>query len=258
LLGFSGFSMGNFGRVVLMALKQFLALTLALIPASGHAECETEAIKARQMIMASGPFEYSGKLIRQSGPSEQQRGFAWGYVGEYIDQGNGQPEQQLSGLIEPLRAHHILNKHRAFYVTGLSVREEIAIGEQIWLRSDTGWFQPITLHQPQQALISWQELSRYYIVSAKCLGPIEVEGKSLIGYELQYGTIRSFMANRTLREQVFAEPGTGLTVRLEQIYPDEHGVLTFHYDAAIKIEPPKVEANAPEVPVFHFGAATKF
>jgi hypothetical protein len=241
-----------------MALKQFLALTLALIPASGRAECETEAIKARQMIMASGPFEYSGKFISQNRLSEQQGEWARGYGDEYIDQGNGQTEKKLSGLIEPLRAHNILNKQKAY---GLFVHEEIAVGEQMWLRSDTGWFQPITLLQPQQAHISWHELSGYYIVSAKCLGPVEVEGKSLIGYELQYGTRHAYqgaIALRTLREQVFAEHTTGMTVRLEQIYPDEHGVVTFRYDAAIKIEPPKVEANAPEVPVIRFGTSTKF
>jgi hypothetical protein len=239
-----------------MALKQSLALALALVPAAARAGCETEAVKARQMIMASGPFQYSGKYVRQNSLSEQQRGWAWDYAGEYIDQGNGQSEQQLSGFIEPRRAHQILNKRRAAF--GVLALEEIAIGEQVWLKGDAGWFKPITIRPVHQGLFPWHELYGYYIISAKCLGPVEVEGRSLIGYELQYGTIQSAGILRSVREQVFAEPETGLTVGLEQIYPAEHGVLTFRYDEAIKIEPPKVEANAPEVPVFRLGSATKF
>jgi hypothetical protein len=133
------------------------------------------------------------------------------------------------------------------------VLEEIAIGEQTWLKGDVGWFQPMTLPRPLPVRFLFRDLSGY-IVSAKCLGPVDIEGKNLIGYELQYATMPEY---GILRDQVFVEPGTGLTVRLEQIYPAEHGVITFRYDATIKIEPPKVEANAPEVQVFHLGGAAK-
>jgi hypothetical protein len=256
-----------------MALKHFLLLALALIPAAARAGCETEAVKARQMIMASGPFQYSGKYVRENGLSEQKRGWYSDVRGEYIDQGNGQSEQKLEGLIEPGQAHHILNRLQTS--SKPFVLEEIAIGEQTWLKGDTGWFQPFTNHvleivpphaplrmpanmQLLDMVFPWQQLPGY-IVSAKCLGPIEVEGKNLIGYELQYGKVFLYGSVRSLGEQVFAEPETGLTVRLEQIYPGEHGVITFRYDEAIKIEPPKVEANAPEAPLIQLmGAAPKF
>lgn len=253
-------------KVVPMALNRALALALVLIPATARAECTTEAVKARDMIMASGPFQYSGKYIKYNCLSLQQlNSFDRCH---YFGQLDKPSEHQLSGLIDPFKAHHIFDAHSTtlwgHVLVVFPVVEEIAIGNLAWLRGEAGWFQPTRAVGQPDIIVALTErfsgelpIGRFsgasafskHVVSAKCFGSTEVDGKKLNGYELQY--------EKTYREQVFVEPETGLTVRLEQIHPNDYISINFRYDASIKIEPPKIGADAPEVPVPTF-AATKF
>jgi hypothetical protein len=228
-----------------VALKHVFALAVLLIPASALAECETEAIKARAMIVASGPFQFEVKFTSQGAtPSPQER--EW--LGDQRGDQTMPPGQKISGLIEPMRGDHILNAHQSRY--GVHALEEVNFGDQTWIKGDAGWYQPLTHANPDVKIFLPPAT---YIVSAKCLGPVEIEAKSLIGYELQYPRL-------IVREQVFVEQGTGLTVRLEKIYNGGTDIINFRYDASIRIEPPKVEADAPKIPEqpFRFGAATRF
>ena len=213
-----------------MAVKQALIYTalLVVIPVTSYAECETEAVNAYRAIMASGPFRYSGAYSDKS-----------------------RPEQQLAGEVEPFHAHHASKGH--FYVAAL---EEISIGKQTWLKGNTGWFQPVDFqslvipHSSVDTVLDWRVPPGDLFASlvwAKCLGPVEMEGKSLVGYQLQLDASI---------KRVFVEAATGLTVRIE--YPAYDTSLNIHYDATINIRPPKVEQNAPKPPVPHGWGSTKF
>jgi hypothetical protein len=207
-----------------MRLMIVCAVVLALIPAAAWADCMRDAIKARQMILASGPFHYESKR--------------W----------SGDTEVKIYGLIEPFWARHIFITRNTS--KGQVTQERISVSGQNWLKGDSGWFQPVGIH----TVTGWElipfQMNNYEgwgVHSAKCFGQVEVEGKSLVGYEL---------VKTGISEKLFVDPSSGLTVRQEEaltpppiLQPVSFNTIsTFRYDPSIKIEPPQVDANAPWPP----------
>jgi hypothetical protein len=205
------------------------AAAFALIPAAAHADCMADAIKARAAILASGPFHLDARR-------------SWG--------GNDW-RHYARGEVEPDRAIH-LTQGPTMYISEPDEFEHISTGDKTWEKGTTGWYQP--------------ENYRYFplwfappagdkgVLAAKCLGQVEIDGKNLIGYELEFADAP---------EKVFVDPGSGLTVRYERQYSHNErleGVIsTFSYDPSIKIEPPEVAPDAPKAPPPIFaGAAKKF
>jgi hypothetical protein len=63
-----------------MALKCVCAILLALIPATARAECEAEAIQAREKIFTSGPFHYVIRNWKEA--SDGRKASDWTETGE--------------------------------------------------------------------------------------------------------------------------------------------------------------------------------
>jgi hypothetical protein len=198
-------------------------------PGAAHADCMADSIKARTAILASGPFHFDAR--RSWGGND------WSHYGK--------------GEVELYRAIHLDQGPNA-YIGEPDEWEYISIGDKLWKKGNAGWFQP--------------ENYRYFplwfappagdkaVPAARCLGKVEIDGKTLIGYELDFADAP---------EKVFVDPGLGLTVRYERQYNHnerlEGVIATFRYDPSIKIEPPEVAPDAPQPPPPIFmGAAKRF
>jgi hypothetical protein len=96
-----------------MALKHIF-MALALIPSAAYADCESEAAKARQNIVASGPFHYRSR------------------------QWNKNFDQVQVGMIEPNKAEHIIE----LVQNGQRDHERIYIDKQSWDNDGFGWLGP--------------------------------------------------------------------------------------------------------------------
>jgi hypothetical protein len=184
-----------------MAQKHILTLILVLLPSAGRADCEGDARRAREMILASGPFEYKSR------------------------QWNEKFDRLEIGLMEPNK-YHIVTKRQN--------NQRVSIGEQSWENDGFGWL------GPRRAIWDHSDiLPQAWAPSAKCLGTVVVDERSLIGYEQNAKTYTN-----NYIEKLFVEPGSGLTVRYERVLSSGFGfnvVSTYRYDASIKIEPPKVD-----------------
>jgi hypothetical protein len=202
-----------------MALKQTLTLALALLSSAAYGDCASDARRAREAVLTSGPFQYRSRV--------------WNKYSDWLK----------IGFIEPNKAEHILEwtmdtpgRHR-------TREEQITIGQQGWAKDSFGWRSSSPEFLPHELAIPQ---SPYEASNTKCLGRVEVDGKSLIGYE-QNAKILDW----NFVEKIFADPDSRLTVRYERIYvpgtaSSGYGTLdsvtsTYRYDASIKIEPPKVD-----------------
>lgn len=224
-----------------MVLRLIFVFVLTLIPAAAHAACEAEALKAREKILISGPLQYSARI--------------WG---DFYD-------LKKVGLIEPYTAEHMQEETGRNGPFRNNNRESITIGTQRWEKGDAGWFLPV----PGSSTGAYDSVPPHEpILTAKCLGRVEIEGKSLTGYE--YKT-----SSELYIERLFVDPSTDLTVRYERHadhfifdFPLFYVISTYRYDASIKIEPPKVDVNNFPPPLeereevtgehFVFGKDTKF
>ncbi|MGO9483753.1 MAG: hypothetical protein ACLPX9_04080 [Rhodomicrobium sp.] len=202
-----------------MALKHILTLALVLLPSAAYADCASEARAAREAILKSGPFQYKSRQ--------------WNKYSDWLK----------IGVIEPNKAERILEWTMDSHVQHWALEEQITIGQQGWTKDSFGWrsswpkFLPYELAIPQ---------SPYEASNTQCLGRVEVEGKSLIGYE-QNAKILDW----NFVEKIFVDPDSRLTVRYERIYvlgtnssgngSWDNVTSTYSYDASIKIEPPKVD-----------------
>lgn len=189
-----------------MAQKYILTLILVLLPSAGRADCEGYARRAREMILASGPFEYRSRQ--------------WNHNFDRLE----------IGLMEPNKARHIVQRK--------GWNEEILIGEQRWENDGFGWLGPRKTIW-NQSTDRMMPLASNEGSSTKCLGTVVVEERSLIGFEQD---AKEYTSNYI--EKIFVDPGSGLTVRYERILSSGLGfnvVSTYRYDASIKIEPPKVD-----------------
>lgn len=215
-----------------MVRRPIFVIALAFIPALAQADCEAEAIRAREKIFTSGPFQYSTRI--------------WDYFSIY--------DWKKVGLIDPNKAEHVQetvgnNDNSRKY----KYREMIIVGKQRWEKGDVGWFLPTLM--PSEALDHDSVVPdpNEQILSAKCLGQVQIDGKSLTAYELKTNAVLSFAYTLKL----FVEPSTGLTVRYERTAPGPifdlylfNVISTYRYDTSIKIKPPKVDVNdfPPSVP----------
>jgi hypothetical protein len=191
-----------------------MVLALALIPSAAFADCGSEADKARENILASGPFHYRSR------------------------QWNRNFEQLNVGMIEPNKAEHVVESTH----NGQRGSETIYIDEQSWNNDGFGWLPP--------ALAMWSHQptvpdSPYLALKTTCLGEVEVEAKTLIGYEVE-AEINPYKIAKpdVFHEKIFVDPNTRLTVRYERTgdRPDVINVVsTYRYDASIKIEPPQID-----------------
>jgi hypothetical protein len=194
-----------------MALKHILTLALVLLPSAGRADCEGDARSAREMILASGPFEYRSR------------------------QWNEKFDRLEIGLMEANKAYHMVEMAQ----NNRPENEIILIGDQSWENDGFGWLGPHRRTAVWFNSSSTVPLVSYEASSAKCLGTVVVEERSLIGYE-QNAKIHT----NNYIEKFFVEPSSGLTVRYERVLSSGVGfnvVSTYRYDASIKIEPPKVD-----------------
>jgi hypothetical protein len=97
-----------------MALRHVI-MALALIPSAAYADCENEARKARENILASGPFHYRSR------------------------QWNRNFDRLMVGMIEPNKAEHIIEGTQ----NGEQLRERIYIDKQGWENDGLGWLPPL-------------------------------------------------------------------------------------------------------------------
>lgn len=195
-----------------MALKHILTLALVLFSLGARADCAGEARKAREAILTSGPFQYKSR------------------------QWNKNFDRLQTGLIVPNEAEHILETAHSRHGRHWAGGETISIGKQSWEKDSVGWLPP---HGTFCAGDLRGPDAPYEASSTKCLGSVEVEGQSLIGFEQN-----ARMGNRDFIEKIFVEPGSGLPVRYERSASagDSINVInTYRYDASIKIEAPKVD-----------------
>jgi hypothetical protein len=185
-----------------------IVLALALIPSAAYADCQSEAGKARENILASGPFHYRSR------------------------QWNKNFDRLQVGMIEPNKAEHIVESTQ----DGERGPEEIYIDTQSWKNDGFGWLPPLGSRWSHQFRVPE---SPDQVVKAKCLGEVEVEAKTLIGYEVEANiTPHKFL------EKIFVDPNTRLTVRYERTGdgPEAINVVnTYRYDDSIKIEPPQID-----------------
>jgi hypothetical protein len=209
-----------------MDWRPFFVIVLAWIPAIAHADCASEAIEARNKILTSGAFHYSTRIWDASFSS-----YDW----------------KKAGLIEPNKAEHVQetigNNERS---RQYKYREMITIDKQRWEKGDAGWFLPKATLADVVDYDSVVPDLHEEILTPRCLGQVEIEGKSFTGYEFQ--TKIAWGLQYTVR--LFADPGSGLTVRYERHAPGPifdvtlfDVISTYRYDASIKIEPPKVDVN---------------
>ncbi|KJC42436.1 hypothetical protein UP09_19685 [Bradyrhizobium sp. LTSP885] len=190
-----------------MALKHAF-IALALLPAAAYADCESAAGKARESILASGPFHYSSR------------------------QWNKNFDRLEVGMIEPNKAEHIVETTQ----NGQRGHETIYIDKQSWDNDGFGWLPPLATMWSHQFRVPD---SPYQAVKTKCLGDVEIEAKRLIGYEVEAkNSVQMFT------EKIFVDPDTGLSVRYERTgdRPEAINVInTYRYDASIRIEPPEID-----------------
>jgi hypothetical protein len=201
-----------------MALKHVF-VALALFPSSAWADCESDAGKAREDVLASGPFHYTSR------------------------QWNVHFDRLEIGMIDPNRAEYIVEKTQK----GQRDHERIYIDKQAWENDGFGWLPPLGAMWSHGLAVpdNPPPYGFYQAVKAACLGKVEIEGKSLTGYEVeaQIAQHRS-LAPRTFIEKIYVDPDTGRTVRYERMgdIPDAINVVsTYRYDAAIKIVPPPID-----------------
>lgn len=209
-----------------MIWKPIFVVALALHPAAVRADCEAEAIKAREKILTSGPFHYSTRIWDASFSA-----YDW----------------KKAGLIEPNKAEHaqeISSKNAQYHK--YKYQETITIGKQRWKKGDEGWFLPISIPSFPADYDSVVPDINEAPLATKCLGQVNIDGKDLTGYEFQTKITRDLRYT----EKLFVEPGTGLTVRYERIAPRRifdafflDVISTYRYDASINIEPPKVDLD---------------
>ena len=210
-----------------MALKYVFVLALIVVPALALADCKTEATKARDAIVTSGPFFYTSRH--------------WGR-----SPGSAPFDRSERGVIDPDKAQHI--EH--IQAMGPK-RETIWIGKQRWGTDSFGWLPPEETASGHMLTIPF---ASYTSPTAKCLGTVDIDGHRVIGYELE-----TEFGEQTLIEKLFVDPTTQLTIRFEWVvaphadkrrYVEANLVSTFRYDPSIRIEPPKVDLAARQV-AFH-------
>jgi hypothetical protein len=190
-----------------MAIKNLL-MALALIPTAAYADCESEAGKARESILASGPFHYRTR------------------------QWNKNFDRLLVGSIEPNKAEHIVESSQ----DGQRGHETIYIDKQSWENDGFGWLPPRGTMWTHQLTVPDKP---YEPLRTKCLGAVIVEAQTLIGYEVQ-----AKIATETFVERLFINPNTGMTVQYERTgnSPEAINVINnYRYDPSIKIEPPQID-----------------
>ena len=205
-------SQATVGLVSPMALKHILTWALALFPLAVRADCTSEARKAREAILTSGPFQY--------------KSMQW----------NRNFDRLQTGLIVPNEAEHILETAQSRHGRHWAGGEKILIGKQSWAKDSVGWLPPRGTSWTHQLSVPD---APYEASSTKCLGSLEVEGQSLIGFEQN-----AKMDNWDFIEKIFVEPGSGLPVRYERSASAGDGINvinSYRYDASIKIEVPKVD-----------------
>ena len=213
-----------------MALKHILTLVIVLLPSAARPDCASEARKARETILTSGPFQYTSK------------------------QWNRNFDRLQTGLIEPNKAEHILEKTGEVRGRHWAGGETILLGKQSWAKDSFGWLPPLGTVWSHQLTVPD---GSYDASNTKCLGTVAVEGRDLTGYEQN-----ARMENWNFIEKIFVESGSGLTVRYERTAApgDAINVIsTYRYDASIKIEPPKVdlaERQAKALQAFQLAAAS--
>ena len=181
-----------------MIWKPIFVVALALHPAAVRADCEAEAIKAREKILTSGPFHYSTRIWDASFSA-----YDW----------------KKAGLIEPNKAEHaqeISSKNAQYHK--YKYQETITIGKQRWKKGDEGWFLPISIPSFPADYDSVVPDINEAPLATKCLRQVNIDGKDLTGYEFQTKITRDLRYT----EKLFVEPGTGLTVRYERIATSPH------------------------------------
>ena len=118
-----------------MALKPILVVMLALAPAAARADCETDAVRARSMIMASGPFHFDSQY------------------------GEGKAGRHLTGEVEPYEASHLVLEVAVGAEASNDWLELTSVGGRTWKKGAGGWSQPegkivffTGIHYPASAL----------------------------------------------------------------------------------------------------------
>jgi|GEM_PF-3866136 len=196
-----------------MTLKH-VVMVLALIPSAAYADCERDAGKARENILASGPFHYRSR------------------------QWNKNFDRLEVGMIEPNKAQHIVEMTQ----NGQRGHEWIYIDKQAWHNDGLGWLPPAGALWSHSFTVPE---SPYQALKTKCLGEVDIEGKSLIGYEVEAKiTPHKFSKPQMFIERVFVDPNTGMTVQYGRTgdSPEAINVAnTYSYDVSIKIQPPQID-----------------
>jgi len=192
-------------------IRKYMTMALALLPCAAYADCESEAGKARENILASGPFHYKSR------------------------QWNENFDRLQVGMIEPNKAEHIIESTQSDQRDS----ERIYIDNQSWENDGFGWLPPLGSTWSHQLTVPETPYPPYQALKTKCLGDVKVEAKSLTGYEVE-----AKITPHKFLEKIFVDPNTGLTVRYERTGDDPEAinvVSTYRYDSSIKIEPPQID-----------------
>lgn len=195
---------------------RILVLTVALSVLAGlpaHADCTGEIAAATEAALAAGPYHSNLSMTGDGGAM---------MIVAQVD----------------------LPKGMKASITGPVASQFVLLGDKLWVDMGGSWMEmPAALGAmvTSQVPNTMRDIAKS-ITNATCLGPVDVDGKMLTGYEFD-STVTVAGTQAKSHVKLFVEPATGLPERME--FDGEaggmktKGVQVMRFDKTIKIAPPQ-------------------